>query len=390
MDKSYTALAILVDPSVLLEVHENWPSEMHVAVTMLQDGRCDLISFRTEERGQIPARLCRMYGVVPSDFCIVPKMPGFPTRDLRTADFKTVLSLIRDMPSLVESAEDYSANFTFALEEGLEPEKVLGFDSPANVSTASEMVTTEDEGETSYAAEKVPGVTTSVPTFLRREHSVSEKPVERRPAMERAEAGQADATVTVPEFLTRRRDILVRPVNDHACRRRAAGEEADDTVSIPRFSTRRHNRAIRSVDTGAIDPPPETKVSIEVASGNWLLVRPANIHTEQMVTIREKSQVFLRSDHTAIAIDMGALDREDMPQWPYNIRLKVPDLPDGLAELPVKRSLRGSLTEKNGLLFITLSTARGSHVIEVMFRSRNRRHNNPVRNNVSGARFSSL
>lgn len=122
------ALIVLVEPSEVRQVFPAWPREMQVAVCMHDSGSCELAVFRQEESGAVALRLIRQMGLPRDMVSVFPAVEGFETHALRFADQRRLLKLVGETPELVGEAEDYSANYEFALEEGLDPAQLMGLD----------------------------------------------------------------------------------------------------------------------------------------------------------------------------------------------------------------------------------------------------------------------
>ncbi|WP_255104360.1 hypothetical protein [Shimia sp. CNT1-13L.2] len=135
---SEKVLAVLAEAREMSSVFDAWPSDMSLAICLFADGDCRLIVFREEEQRSVLARLSRHFEIEPSDMCVVPKADGYPTRVLHYSDQQRLMALVAEQQDIVDEAADYSVNFTFALEEGLNPEVLLG---------AVETGAVEDPGE---------------------------------------------------------------------------------------------------------------------------------------------------------------------------------------------------------------------------------------------------
>ncbi|MDC0739448.1 hypothetical protein N6L24_14260 [Cognatishimia sp. SS12] len=121
-------MAVLLESDDLRQVHRTWPMNMRLAVCLMPSGDCQLLMFRQEEFSSFPQRLRKHLGLRPEELSIYPPVPGFPSRGLKYSDERSLAALLADSPGLLEDAQDYSANFSYALEEGLDPVAFLGFE----------------------------------------------------------------------------------------------------------------------------------------------------------------------------------------------------------------------------------------------------------------------
>lgn len=135
MSGSEQVMAVLLEEDDLRLVHRDWPSKMRLAVCLMPSGDCQLLLFRQEEAGIFAQRLRKHLGLRSEEICIYPPVHGFPTRQLRYSDERSLAALLADSPQLVEDATDYAVNFAFALEEGLDPVAFLGVEEVAEVET---------------------------------------------------------------------------------------------------------------------------------------------------------------------------------------------------------------------------------------------------------------
>lgn len=126
MSGSEQVMAVMLEEDDLRMVHRDWPSKMRLAVCLMPSGDCQLLLFRQEEAGIFAQRLRKHLGLRPEEICLYPPVHGFPSRQLRYSDERSLAALLADSPQLVEDATDYSVNFAFALEEGLDPVEFLG------------------------------------------------------------------------------------------------------------------------------------------------------------------------------------------------------------------------------------------------------------------------
>jgi hypothetical protein len=120
-----SALAVLMESDEVCHVFPQWPDGMNLAVCLLDSGECRMFIYRREEAGGFPARMRRNLNLPVADIRIFPAVSGYPSRKLLYSDERRLMALVADAPELAEEATDYSANYLFALEEGLDPAAFL-------------------------------------------------------------------------------------------------------------------------------------------------------------------------------------------------------------------------------------------------------------------------
>lgn len=159
MSGSEQVMAVLLEEDDLRLVHRDWPSKMRLAVCLMPSGDCQLLLFRQEEAGIFAQRLRKHLGLRSEEICIYPPVHGFPTRQLRYSDERSLATLLADSPQLVEDATDYAVNFAFALEEGLDPVEFLGFEEVVAVEPVAAPVEITNSAETlQFSSRRAPVV----------------------------------------------------------------------------------------------------------------------------------------------------------------------------------------------------------------------------------------
>lgn len=161
MSGSEQVMAVLLEEDDLRLVHRDWPSKMRLAVCLMPSGDCQLLLFRQEEAGIFAQRLRKHLGLRSDEICIYPPVHGFPSRQLRYSDERSLAALLADSPQLIEDATDYSVNFAFALEEGLDPVEFLGVDDvvvadPAPMPAAAAVPIVQNEGGLQFSSRRAP------------------------------------------------------------------------------------------------------------------------------------------------------------------------------------------------------------------------------------------
>ena len=118
-------LVVFLAAEELQQIFETWPHSMRVAVCLKEDGDGRLIVFHDDEGTLLLPRVRRALGPSVTEIAASPNTPGFETRRLRFSEEKRILTLVRNSPEVVEEAKDYSINYAFAVEEGLDPVRFL-------------------------------------------------------------------------------------------------------------------------------------------------------------------------------------------------------------------------------------------------------------------------
>ena len=126
MTNSQSALVVLIDAEDVRHAFASWPEEICLAVCLMRDGDCNMVVFRRDERPYIAERIMDVLRLEARDVCFVPQVPGFETRSFRYSDERRLMALVASDLTVLDEAIDYAVNYTYALEEGLDPAIVLG------------------------------------------------------------------------------------------------------------------------------------------------------------------------------------------------------------------------------------------------------------------------
>lgn len=293
-------LAVLLGCEDMRQIFEAWPPRMNLAVCLREDGHCSLVVFRDEEASRILPRLRRTMGLSMSEITVFPKTDGFPTRKLLFSEETRLTSLVRNSPEIVEEATDYSINYTYAVDEGMDP--VMFIHSVRNKDNAR-----------------------------RRAHSTNSR--------ERVE------------------EKARRPVTEQATDRTQALDRPRKSNDLPKFL----QRGV-AVSIGA-EPSPKcsTKISricqIDENEQGWFRIDLPGSAGGRLV---EKSlgRIFLRDDGRVIAIQK---DKElSMPRdMPRQILVYVGDRWSPVREALARNTGLAQVTSEQGFLFIDLKDASG-------------------------------
>lgn len=126
MNNTNSTLVVLIDADDFKHVFSTWPDHICLATCLTNEGNCSMVLFRRDEYPVIHRRLMQMLNLVSSDVCFVPKVQGYPTKHFLYSDERRLMALVSSDPDILDEAIDYAVNYTYALEEGLDPEVVLG------------------------------------------------------------------------------------------------------------------------------------------------------------------------------------------------------------------------------------------------------------------------
>ena len=182
MSQTESTLVVLIDADDVKDAFSAWPDDICLAVCLHRDGDCNMIVFRRDERPQIPGRLIQVLDVPHEDVCFVPKVHGYPTKHFLYSDERRLMALVGSDPEVLDEAIDYAVNYTYALEEGLDPAAVLGWPPTVNprITAAAERAARRRIAETQApdAQERTRSGELSplLPDFLRRSAEQSRRP----------------------------------------------------------------------------------------------------------------------------------------------------------------------------------------------------------------------
>lgn len=129
MNSTESALVVLIGGEDVKHVFPTWPNDICLAACLMRDGDCSMVVFRRDERPRIPARLVQTLGLAAREVCFVPEVYGYPTKQFFYSDERRLMALVGSDPAILEEAVDYAVNYTYALEEGLDPDVLLGLPS---------------------------------------------------------------------------------------------------------------------------------------------------------------------------------------------------------------------------------------------------------------------
>jgi hypothetical protein len=115
----------LLEEEELRAYFEEWPEKMLVAVTADADRGFSLVIYRQEEQGSVFSNLANSKNIELSDLHIIPKISGHPSLNIMFRQEQEIVNMVRENPSLLDMANDYSINYQYALDEGLTNQQLL-------------------------------------------------------------------------------------------------------------------------------------------------------------------------------------------------------------------------------------------------------------------------
>lgn len=161
-----TTMIVLIDAEDVKFVFPSWPDHICLAACLSSAGTCSLIVFRRDERNRIPARLVKLLGLNLGDVCFVPQVNGYQTRQFLYSDERRLMALVASDAFILEEAIDYAVNYNYALEEGLDPDRMLGLETQESKPASDLLSSPAPVAQKTFPAEG--GATSLVPEFMRR------------------------------------------------------------------------------------------------------------------------------------------------------------------------------------------------------------------------------
>ena len=128
MSRPEQIMSVLLDAEDMRLIHRSWPVDMRLGVCLMPSGDCQLMLFHQDESLGFPERLKDHFGLRASEISIHPKVAGFATHPMKYSEERALANLLSDNLELTEEALDYSVNFSYAREEGLDPLNFMGRD----------------------------------------------------------------------------------------------------------------------------------------------------------------------------------------------------------------------------------------------------------------------
>lgn len=290
-----SALAVLMDTVDVRHVFPKWPDDMNLAVCLLNSGECQMFIYRREEASGFPARMRGYLNLPVSEVCIFPATAGYPSRKLLYSDEQRLQALVAEAPELTEEAIDYSANYLFALEEGLDPA-----------------------------------------AFLRR--SVVAKP-------DVTGAATVDAVAT-------------KPILDHAVKS-AAPAKMSGLPILPTFLSQDDivlpGPQFRSASEISASEEPQGVCRLVAEQNGWIVIERSGGRGVE-IRVSNPGNIFLRDDRHVVAIKLEPAWPEVGP-LPTRIQIRASNLPRSLRAV-LAESVGDAMLESDGkFLFLNLTTS---------------------------------
>ncbi len=177
MTVTASILVVLLDADDAKHVFQAWPDNICLAACLARDGDCSMVVFHRSERAVTPQRLLQVLDTVGDEVCFVPQVHGFATRHFLYSDERRLMALVASDPDLLDEAIDYSVNYTYALEEGLDPAVMLGL-QPAKINVSRQPVTSSMASQARVEPEPLARRELSplLPEFLRKSAARTRRP----------------------------------------------------------------------------------------------------------------------------------------------------------------------------------------------------------------------
>lgn len=302
-------MAVLLEAEDLRAVHRTWPMNMRLAVCLMPSGECQLLLFREEETGAFPNRLRKHLGLRPDEICLHPPVPGFSSRPLHYSDQRSLAALLADAPEILEDAQDYSVNYSYALEEGIDPVEFLGRDAADHVEPVDLPIF------------DAPALETKELSFSTRRSKPTAAPVRRSLQLDlHREAQKCVAQLAQEPIAVQKKSVTPQPTKTPGAGFKPAG------------------------DVGASQLAPQYTLTIS-PSGNY------EIHGGHgaRLTVSDVDDVFLRDDHKLLAI------RYEGRGLPGLIRIHGEVLPSALQSVLAAKVGAVEISVSDGFAYVTLT-----------------------------------
>ena len=303
-------MAVLMGPVEVRQTFRDWPADMCLAVCLMENGDCQLVVFHQQEAELFPPRLQEHLSLRGDELCFFPSVPGYPSRTMLYSDEQRLMALVSEAPDIVEEASDYSVNYAYALDEGLNPAVFLGIE-PTVARPAPAEEQEADAGSSPEAA------------FISRR---------TRPEAEAA------AAVPVPTRGDRVRKALLPGFM----------QRADLAQPGARF---------RSARELALSEENPVRCDIRPEENGWVLVAQTGEIGEGGADIRigDPDLIYLRDDHSVVAIRLE-------PPWdmsaalPGRIWIRAKSLPPSLRRVFADCAGAAEMTGNGAFLYLHVTS----------------------------------
>jgi hypothetical protein len=298
MNDKESALAVLMEAVEVRHVFPQWPDGMNLAICLLDSGECRMFIYRREESETFPTRMRRHLNLPVEEICVFPARAGYPSRKLLYSDERRLLALIADATELVEEAIDYSSNYLFALEEGLDPTAFLC--------------------RTVEAAQSAPGPNAADEMATRPTPKPTTK-VAVQPKQAKRPKGSS-----LPAFL-RQADVL------------QPGSQFRSAIEI----------------SASEEPPSAYRLMAE--QNGWIIIERSGVRGGD-VRVSDPGSIFLSDDQRVVAVRLVP-EWPNVGSLPVRVLIRATNLPNSLCEILAKSIGEVQLKSDGNFLFLHLVTA---------------------------------
>lgn len=346
MNTSEKALAVLMQPMEVASIFSEWPEEMCLAVCLMPQGDCQMVVFRIEEYATIMPRLVRYLTLDAQEISVLPVIDGYPTRRLTYTDERRLMALVAASPAVVEEAEDYSGNYNYAVEEGMDPAEILGL---SRLQAGAGRADDEDESVARETAEAPRAAAAGGRSGDTAPQGGGSKP---RPALGLSlrlpSVRKARLHLVMPETEPTKPDTARSDATDTTSRKGA------DAKGLPSFLRRDEDPSpgagFRSAQQIAEDEAARALCEVRVEDTRWIIVdRPGAKGGE--LRLPNPDKVYLSDDRKVAAIALA-------PHWPADgplpARLMIAEqhLPKPLQQIFASQAGPARLSVKGGYLYV--------------------------------------
>jgi hypothetical protein len=298
---------VLLEAEELSSNFKDWPKSISLAVCLLPTGEHHFVVFHVEELSKICPRLERQLGLVKDEFEIYPEVEGYKSRSMLFSDTQLIWSLVARTQEVLEEAVDFSENYRFAKEEGLDPTSFLGLE-PSDVQSDANV--------------------------------------------EAANTTPAHHEATIVEFVSRRAGVKTN--SDQT------GSTASDKsiTQLPGFLRPNHARPIpsymnvRELEEHKHAPDNWT---VHAEKDGWILIERAS-QGDLDLEVAQQSQIFLQKNRQKLAVRLATVPGQ-RPQLPNRIRFRTDILPLSIQRALVSRLNIVSFSQLGYFLYLSIEPA---------------------------------
>jgi len=323
VQESIKLLVVLLEAEELSSNVRDWPKSISLAVCLLPTGEHHFVVFHVDEFPKICPRLERQLGLSKDEFEIYPEVEGYNSRTMLFSETQLIWSLVAQTQEVLEEAVDYSENYRFAKEEGLDPTLFLGLEpSVAQVYGGEYQKAAEFHGAMETAAHQG----TSVIQF------VSHRACEKRKANVDGLPSSGIAKAQLPSFLLPHQ---ARPIPSYmnACELEAP-EHAPNSWTVH----------------------PE--------KDGWIIVERLS-QGDIDLQVEQQNQIFLQKNRQKLAVRLAAGPGQQ-PKMPSRIRFKADLLPPSIQRAMSTQSNLVSFSQLGYFLYLLIERASSASEVGAM------------------------